>query len=185
MLQTLPEPPGLREHMVQLEGNARLIMSRLTDEVGPLEAGLVDAAKDFTSAELTQIRSMTGVTDATRRKLLDLLKETTGNFILRNQDPGRGTPMRLSEAMGLFAFRYSLCMLLYYIEWVRIGRTTGKRLARRVNDVVDMQVAAMATYFNGVLSADVMLHAVSNAAREVLRGFGAYVGDDWPRSAGR
>jgi hypothetical protein len=42
-----------------------------------------------------------------------------------------------------------------------------------------MQVAAMGTYFNGVLSADARLQMVSNTARAVLRGFNSYVGEDW------
>ncbi len=178
-LLTLPPPAGLAEEMAQLEADAQLIVAQLTEEVSALEPGLVSAAKDFTQAELTQIRTMKEVTDGTRRKLLDLLKETTGSFILQNQEPGRRAPMLLRDTMGQFAFRYSLCMLLYYMEWVRIGRQTGKKLALRVNDVVDMQLAAMGTYFNGVLSADGNLQIVSNTARGVLRGFGAYVGEDW------
>lgn len=178
-LLTLPPPAGLVKEMAQLEADAQLIVARLTEEVAALEPGLVSAAQDFTPAELTQIRTMKGVTDGTRRKLLDLLKETTGRFILQNQEPGRRAPMLLRDTMGQFAFRYSLCMLLYYMEWVRIGRQTGKKLPLRVNDVVDMQVAAMGTYFNGVLSADRNLQIVSNTARGVLRGFGAYVGEDW------
>ena len=175
-LLKLPPPAGLREEMAEHEGDARLIMARLTGEVAALESGLVSAAKDFTQAELTQIRRMKNVADSTRRKLFDLLKETTGSFIRQNQEPGRRAPMLLRDAMGLFAFRYSLCMLLYYMEWVRIGRQTGKKLPLRVNDVVDMQLAAMGTFFNGVLSADENLQIVSNTARGVLRGFGAYVG---------
>lgn len=178
-LQTVPEPAGLRDRMAALQADANIVVSRLTEEVAVLEDGLVDAARNFTSAELTQIRTVSGVTDGTRRKLLDLLKETTGGFILRNQEPGRRGRMLLRDAMGLFAFRYSLCMLLYYMEWIRVGRTTGKALPRRVNDVVDMQVAAMATYFNGLLSADAGLQTISNTARGVLRGFGAFVGEDW------
>ncbi|WP_137898907.1 hypothetical protein [Sphingomonas sp. 2SG] len=86
--------------------------------------------------------------------------------------------------MGLFAFRYSLCCLLYYMIWVREGRTS-RPSARRVNDVVDMQVAAMATFFNGVLSADAGLQDISFGARSVLRGFGAFVGEDWRPQKGR
>jgi len=178
-LLTLPPPGGLVEEMAQHEVDAQLVIARLTEEVSALEPGLVSAAKDFTQAELTQIRTMTDVADSTRRKLLVLLKETTGTFIMQNQEPGRRAPMLLRDTMGLFAFRYSLCMLLYYMEWVRIGRQTGKKLPLRVNDVVDMQLAAMGTYFNGVLSADENLQIVSNTARGVLRGFGAYVGEDW------
>lgn len=178
-LLTLPPPAGLAEEMAQLEADAQLVVARLTEEVSALEPGLVSAAKDFTQAELTQIRTMTDVTEGTRRKLLDLLKETTGSFILQNHEPRPRAPMLLRDTMGQFAFRYSLCMLLYYMEWVRIGRQTGKKLPLRVNDVVDMQLAAMGTYFNGVLSADGNLQIVSNTARGVLRSFGAYVGEDW------
>jgi len=176
---TLPPPAGIAEEMAQHEANAQLIVARLTEEVSALEPGLVSAAKEFTQAELTQIRTMKDVTDGTHRKLLDLLKETTGGFILQNQAPGRRRPMLLRDTMGQFAFRYSLCMLLYYMEWVRVGRQTGKKLPLRVNDVVDMQLAAMGTYFNGVLSADRNLQIVSTTARSVLREFGAYVGEDW------
>lgn len=178
-LLTLPPPVGLAEEMAEHEENARLIMERLTEEVTALEPGLVAAAEDFTEGELRQIRTMKDVTDSARWKLLDLLKETTGSFILRNQEPGRRAPMLLRDTMGMFAFRYSLCTLLYYMEWVRIGRQTGKKLPLRVNDVVDMQLAAMGTFFNGVLSADENLQIISNTARGVLRGFGAYVGEDW------
>jgi len=94
-------------------------------------------------------------------------------------EPGRQAPMLLRDTMGLFTCRYSLCMLLYYMEWVHIGRQTGKKLPLRVNDVVDMQLTATGTFFNGVLSADENLQMVSNTARGVLRSFGAYVGEDW------
>lgn len=177
-LTILPVPAWLRDQMGAEEQEAREIMERLTAEVAEFQPALVDAAKDFTAAELTQIRTGVAVTDTTRRKLLDLLKETTGSFILRNQEPGRRAPMKLTDAMSLFAFRYSLCMLLYYMTWVRRGRT-DRKLSRRVNDTIDMQVAAMATFFNGVLSADDDLQSVSHGARAVLRGFGGFVGEDW------
>jgi hypothetical protein len=177
-LTAIPVPLGLEARMQNEEAEAQLIMTRLTDEVSGMEPALIEATKSFNAAELSQIRTGRDVSDKTRMKILNLLKETTGNFILNNQEPGRRVPMRLTEAMQLFAFRYSLCTLLYYMLWVKNGRST-KKLSRRVNDVVDMQVAAMATFFNGVLSGDDGLQQISHGSRAVLRGFGAYVGDDW------
>ena len=178
-LRAIPPPPDLAQYMADAETDAQLFMKRLADQVRALEPGLLDAAKDFTTAELNQIRDQEGVTDATRRKLLDLLKATTGEFILTNQDPGRRTPMKVRDALGTFAFRYSLCVVLYYMEWVRVGRTTGKKVERRVNDVIDMQLVAMGSYFNGVLSGDGDLQTTSMTARAILRRFGAFVGADW------
>jgi hypothetical protein len=178
-LRTVPAPPELAADMADAEADARAFMARLTEEVRVLEPGMIDAAKDFTTAELNAIRDREGVTDATSRKLLDLLKLTTGEFILANQEPGRRTPIMVRDLLGTFAFRYSLCVILYYMEWVRVGRTTGKKVERRVNDVVDMQIAAMGSYFSGVLSADIGLQTISQTARAALRQFGAYVGPEW------
>jgi hypothetical protein len=178
-VRTVPQPAGLAEELEAHERDAQLLIKRLGEEVALLEPGLVEATKAFSAAELKQIRTGKNVERATQRTLLDLLKDTTRDFILRNQEPGRRVPMLLSDSLGTFALRYSLCSLLYYMDWVRIGRQTGKPLQRRINDVVDMQVAAMATYFNGVLSRDRALQHLSNSARGVLRGFGGFVGKDW------
>ncbi len=64
-------------------------------------------------------------------------------------------------------------LLLYYMMWVRIGRQTNEKLPLRVNDVVDMQLAALGTFLDGLLSADEDLQIVSNTARGMLRSFGA------------
>lgn len=74
-------------------------------------------------------------------------------------------------------------MMIYYIFWVQNGRQTGRAEHLRVNDVVDMQLAAMGTYFNGVLSTDALVWNTSQAVRAILRQFGAYVGEDWIVSA--
>ena len=70
-------------------------------------------------------RTVSGVADSTRRKLIDLLRGFTGRFILQDQEPGRRKPMLLREAMGSFAFRYSLCMLPYYIGFLRLPSESG------------------------------------------------------------
>jgi len=178
-LRTVPVPVNLVEHMAEAESGAQLYMERLTDEVKALEPGLIDAAKDFTTQELTQLRDREDIAEATQRKLIDLLKSTTAEFIRTNQEPRPGMRIKVRDLLGTFAFRYSLCMVIYYLEWVRVGRTTGKKVKHRVNDVVDMQLAALGTYFQGVLSKDDDLQNSSLAARAILRRFGAYVGDDW------
>ena len=183
-LTTIPAPPGLAEEMAGLEEQAKSMIALLTAEVATFEPALISAAEELTPAELRQIRTLMGVTDKTRQKLLKLLKETTGQFIRDHQDPGRRGTMLLKDTVGMFAFRYSLCMLLHFMEWVRVGGAANKKLARRVNDVVDMQVVAMGTFFDGVLSRDKEQQTISNTARGILRGFGAYVGDDWSATAG-
>lgn len=177
-LQAQPPPLNLALRMAAMEREAAQRHALLTAEVMPMAAGLADATKDFRPEEIAQLRTGQDVTDATRTKLLELLKETVRDFILTNQQPDRRTPMTFAEAARMFAFRYSLCVTIYYVIWVQSGRQTAQKLERRVNDVVDLQLAAMGTFFSGVISNDRRLHLVSTNARKGLREWGAYVGPE-------
>lgn len=179
-LRQVPQPPHLARRMEEAEDYAAEMMKRLKAEVAEFEPGLVDAAAQFSDAELMMMRRPgEGPPDALRRKLLDLLLVTTGSFMLDNQVGQTKSPMKVSEAMKMFGFRYSLCTTVYYLEWVRIGRQTGLKVDLRVNDVIDMQVAAVGTFFCGVFSLDKKLQAISQTTRRILRHWGAYVGEDW------
>ncbi|MDI1280057.1 hypothetical protein [Brevundimonas sp.] len=177
-IQSQPTGLGLTLRMAAMEQDHARRHALLTAEVEHMIAGLVDAAKDFRADEIVQLRTGRDVTDTTRGKLLELLKETVREFIVTNQQPDRRSPMTFGEAAKMFAFRYSLCVTIYYVIWVQSGRQTAQSLERRVNDVVDLQVAAMGTFFSGVVSDDQRLQRVSISARQVLRNWGAYVGSE-------
>ena len=179
-LRQIPQPVDLADRMTQAEAHASEMMKRLKAEVEQFEPGLIDAAAQFSDAELAMIRKPGGaLPDDLRRKLIELLLVTTGSFMLDNQVGQTKSPMKVSEAMKMFGFRYSLCTTIYYLEWVRIGRQTGLKVDLRVNDVIDMQVAAVGTFFCGVFSLDKRLHGISQTARSILRQWGTYVGEDW------
>lgn len=178
-LRTVPVPADLEHRMAGVQLRAATMMERLKAEVTEWEGGLVDATRDFTSDELANFRKGEQISDATRMKLFDLLRHTTADFMIRNQAMGGASPMRLGTAATMFGFRYSLCTLIYYLQWVQIGRQRGMPVERRMNDVIDLQLAAVGTYFSGVLSGDKMLQRVSGTVRPILRGWGTYVGPDW------
>lgn len=146
---------------------------------------MVDAIKVFDNRDLAALRGPGNATipHETMGRVFDLLLRSTRDFMVRNQQKGGSEPMKVVDAMSMFGFRYSLCVLLYTLDWVRSGSSRGRQLKKRVNDVIDLQVAAVGTFFNGVLSADKKLQDVSRGARHLLRLWGAYVGPDW-RPAG-
>ncbi len=178
-LTTLPPPAGLSAEMAMLEREAAAVTAELGRQMADLEAALVSAAAEFKPDELRQLRIARDVSEGTRRTLFRLLKETTGRFFVDNQQRLGRRGIKFSEARGMFALRYSLCMTIYYILWVQTGRQTGRAEHLRLNDVVDMQLAALSTYFNGVLSTDALVLNTSRGARAILRGYGGYVGEDW------
>ena len=177
-LGVLPTPAGLAEYMVEAEKGAAWQFETLRQEVIDLEPAMIKLVGEFSASEVSRIRRFQPVDEATKRKVWELLKDTTRDSIVRNQLPPKGYKLGIRDAMGMFAFRYALCIMIYYLNWVADGSTV-KKLDRRVNDVIDLQIAAMATFFNGVLSMDKQVRSVSQGARAALRNFGSFVGDDW------
>jgi len=154
-------------------------MVALHVEVEDWEEQMVEAANVFDRNEISLLRRADVIPPETMRKVFDLLLHTTRDFMVRNQQRGGTGRMKVVDAMSMFSFRYSLCVLIYTLGWLRDGSPRGKGLKKRVNDVIDLQVAAVGSFFNGVLSADLRLQEVSRAARHLLRLWGAYVGPDW------
>jgi hypothetical protein len=58
------------------------------------------------------------------------------------------------ELPNTFIFRASLCMYLLALDWAARGGVGSTSAAKLRNDTVDMNFAAYATYFDGLLTAD-------------------------------
>ena len=178
-LRRIPPPKHLGPTMQEAEVYASTMIERLRDEVSDWEDALVSAAGVFTEEERRAIAMQQKISDATRRKAIDLLLEATRNFMIDNQQKQGTEAIKIKDAMSMFAFRYSLCVLIYTLSWIGEGAGRGKKLERRVNDAIDLQVAAVGTFFEGVLSNDRQVSNISFVVRKLLRQWGAYVGRDW------
>jgi len=180
-LWQIPPPIWLKSEMERFERDANELIARLRADVEAWQDEMVDAVAVFNRAEISLLRSpkIETIPHDTMRKVFDLLLHTTRDFMIRNQQRGGTEPIKVSLALRMFAFRYSLCILLYTLGWVRTGSQSSPSLEKRVNDVIDLQLATVGTFFNGVLSRDARLQEVSLSARHLLRLWGAYVGEDW------
>ncbi len=177
-LQEMPVDQGLKMQMGELEGVAAKQHRALIEQVASLESGMIDACNLFSNSELAEIRSGVLPSKSTRAKIFELLRDTVAEFMIKNIDAMPVGRVTFGEIKNTFSFRYPLCMLIYYVEWVQIGRQRLGEGKSRTNDVVDMQQAAISTFFNGILSGDKKLKRVSGSARAILRGWNAYVGQD-------
>lgn len=178
-LRKVPPPDYLDDFMREREVSAATIYGRLQDQVREWEPALMEVAAEFSREELSAIRQRQSVEEKTRRKLFDVLGLTLTDFMLRNQQVPKEGRAKLADFVNMFGLRYSLSILIFYMLWVMDGSTTGKRLDRRTNDVVDLQLAALSTYFSGVLSADGLVSDVAAIVRPILRGWNAYLGEDF------
>ncbi|MBH9538263.1 hypothetical protein [Novosphingopyxis sp. YJ-S2-01] len=174
-----PPPEHLVPFVKEAEAYASAMIERLRDEVADWEDALVSAVGVFTREERRAIAMRQKPSDATGRKMIDLLLGATRNFMIVNQQKQGSNPMKVKDAISMFGFRYSLCVLIHTLAWIGDGAGRGKKVEKRVNDAIDLQLAAVGTFFEGVLSGDKQVANISNAARSILRVWGAYVGKDW------
>lgn len=170
------DPPSqdVASYLAAREVEAAQYLARLTDEMGEYEEALRDRAAQFSKGQLTEIRTGVDVSDKTREQISEMLHEVTGHFILSYQEPGRTQPLATAMARNMFAFRYALCVVLFYIEWVQSGRTS-KGLTKRVNDIIDLQIATASTFFSGLASNDALTLSVGRAATRLLAQWGAFI----------
>jgi hypothetical protein len=61
-----------------------------------------------------------------------------------------------------------LCGYLLALRWIAVGGAAGATAKKLRNDMVDVNFAATATDFDGLLSADQKLIAIYNEARYLL-----------------
>jgi hypothetical protein len=75
--------------------------------------------------------------------------------------------------LNAFIFRYSLCMFVVFMNWMRVGSTRNVAVEKITNDKIDANFASYATYFSGVLSKDKKLNRIHSEARHILILLGA------------
>lgn len=130
----------------------------------------------FDEDQLAQLRKRIPYADGTQRKLLDIMYAMSRALFENANVSERHYPRLNVHAFRYFIFRYAMCMTLLYTRWVHIGNLSDDS-NKLVNHVIDMHLAALATFFGGVLSDDKMLVDVHREARFLLRASGkAFLG---------
>lgn len=138
----------------------------------------------FTPDEIKILRSRQPRPWPVQEKLLDMVFESAadvaGGAKLR---PRKYTP---SDIVNLPVVRYCLCMMLLFIRWIENGRQPAIGNDSVANDVIDANIAAYSTYFDGVLSGDLTVQSLAREARYILAEIGGYVpgrSGGWVRQA--
>lgn len=135
-----------------------------------------DIKKRFSNEELTQLRKRIPYGASTQCKLLDIMYGISRALFINTNVSEHQYPELKLHAVRYFIFRYAMCMTLLYTRWVHHGNLS-EDTAKLVNHVVDMHLAALGTFFGGVVSDDEMLVDVHREARWILRATGnAFVG---------
>jgi hypothetical protein len=176
LLLTIDKSASMTRQLAEQQKEAEDQFSDLLIQAGHIQPIFTKLLKRFTRDELNQLRTRTPYSAATQVKLLTLMYDLSRDMFIETGVAIEKIPFLNLHALHYFIFRYAMCMVIVYTRWVHVGRPLATKSAKLANDIVDMHVAALGTFFSGVLSNDARLMAVSDEARYLLRVMPTYVG---------
>lgn len=158
---------ALERQLLEKGREASAHMDRMLADAETYAANLEQAAKNYTAADLQILRS-------NRPYTLELFDKITGNIFNLAALLFAGHPkiVKLPPAMELpntFIFRFALCGYLLALRWISVGGAKNVKVEKIRNDIVDASFAAYATFFDGLLSADVKATEIHRDAKFLLK----------------
>jgi hypothetical protein len=117
-----------------------------------LSSGIDLVEKNYSPAELKILRRREEHTPQMRKRLVQNVLLLAG--YLFKDHPGVTELPRGPEVRNTFIFRYALCGYVSILKRIADGGVGQTKPDKLRNDVIDVNFAAFATYFDGLLTAD-------------------------------
>jgi hypothetical protein len=151
-------------------------MARVQADVAIMPEVFADTATVFTKDEISILRHGTALTEAILDKLMRNTMMLAANFFKTH--PNGGWLPTAKDLPNTFIFRFSLCAYLLHVDWIAKGSQRIVKPERLRNDMVDLNFATFATYFDGLLSADKKLTRIYMHANYIIRQIISWYRDD-------
>jgi hypothetical protein len=146
---------------------AKAIIDRMLLGAQTLSDGIELFEKTFTPAELKILRRREHYTPQMREKLIDFVLRLTGEFT--KQHPYASEIRRGPQIRNTFIFRFALCGYVSILKRVEEGGVGNVNVEKLRNDLIDVNFAAFATYFDGFLTDDKRAHSIYDHAAFLLQ----------------
>lgn len=146
-------------------------LTRLLDDAVKLPEILETVAATFSEDELKIIRTKVPFTHSLMDKVLKFVIDLTASFF--STHPNVTVIPGTNELTNTFLFRVALCSVVWALDWIGVGGAKGVKPEKIRNDIVDVNFATFATFFDGLLSMDnkvVRLYQHALAILELMSG---------------
>lgn len=144
-------------------------IDKIQSEVVNIADGVQSLGKCFTSEEKEILRKKGQMSDELKRKICDHIIALSSEFF--SQFPNHRRPQKFDEVFNTYIFRYSTAAYLLATRWITTGSFSVKPERLR-NDVIDLSFITYATYFDGLLTKDVIALEIYRDTRNLLWRFG-------------
>ncbi len=161
------------KHLALRQEQSRQIIENFSAQAHDFEKAFREMRKVFTANELKEIRARIISSKSTQDKLINWIYEHSKNhFKIMKNHLSINTPY-YRDAPHYFLFRYAMCVVMFFIRWVKNGNLSTDT-NKLVNHIIDLHIAAQATYFHGVLTNDHVVSDVHRQSRLLLNMMGAH-----------
>jgi len=174
--QTREFPIYVRSLLAAKRGDTRYVKPLLThgaEASAHMETMLRDAettgetieeiAKLHSKEERAAFRNGDGFPVGMVNKVVKNVMQIAAQLFQNHPNASRWPPYE--QLPNTFIFRSSLCMYLLALDWGARGGVRHASPAKLRNDTIDMNFAAYATYFDGLLTADAKTERLHQEAR--------------------
>ena len=158
---------SLQAQLLENGREATAYIQRMLKDMPTLSSGIDLMAKTYSPEELKILRRRETHTPQMRERLVRNVLLLAAQFF--KEHPSVTELPRGPEVRNTFIFRYALCgyvSILKRIEDGGAGKTKPEKLR---NDVIDVNFAAFATYFDGLITSDKRARQIYAEAEFLLR----------------
>jgi hypothetical protein len=142
----------LRAQILELGREASAHLESLLQHAETMAGVLKDMQANFTTSEVRSIRGGGVCESSVLDKIIaQAMLLAAHMFKLHPQVRQRTSWEALPHR---FIFRFALCTVLWFVDWIETGSPPDRRAERTRNDLVDLQIITYASYFDGLLSSD-------------------------------
>ena len=170
--------PSLQRQLLENGKAATAHIGGMLRDMATLANGIDLMTKDCSPAELKILRrrdrplpQRLGELIQNPQMLRKQIQDVTAlAAALSQDDPSATSWLKLPEARDRFIFRFAICGYVSILMRIRdggAGKITPEKL--RNNDVIDVNIVAFATYFDGLLTADKRAAEIYEGAEFLLR----------------
>lgn len=143
---------AFRSQLLENGKEATAHLDRMLAEAALLPETIDSLAKNYSKDERRLLRSAGHYSEELIRKLIESVLEIARTMFAGHPSVQRFPPIK--ELPNTFIFRAALCVYLWALEWIAEGGAKGAKPTTLRNDMVDINFATYATFFDGLLSKD-------------------------------
>ena len=107
---------------------------------------------EFNQSEIKAIRRGEAHPESIWIKLTVMIRDVTGYLLAGNPRCHRWPKQH--ELPNTYLYRFSLFLHLHFLDWIKHGSSKTKKPEKFRNDLVDISIGAIATFFDGLYTED-------------------------------